>query len=442
MPHASMLVCSACGAAAAPDDPYPFRCPAAQDGDDVDHLLVRRLTRPPAAPVDHESHPLLRWRGLLHSHVTARAAGMPEAAWHDLVLGLDARIQAVDGRGLSATPFARHHALSDALGFSGQGGVWVKDERGQVAGSHKARHLAGIAVWLEVMEQLGRTSPLHRPALVIASCGNAALAAAVLAHAMRWPLRVFVPRDADLAVLTRLADLAARIEMCARAPGDRGDPCVHAMRRAVDAGAIPFTCQGSENGLAIDAGATLACELAEAAAVSGTFMHRVFVQVGGGALASACVQGFHDMFATGTLRNLPRLHAVQTRGCAPLARAFERVRARIDAGATRSEVLADAARRRSRYMWPWDAPHGAAGGILDDETYDWRAVVAGMLESDGAPVVVDDADIREGHRLAAEAGVPASATGAAGLSGLLVLRRSGEIAGDERVAVLLTGAAQ
>ena len=30
---------------------------------------------------------------------------------------------------------------SDALGFGVDGGVWVKDETGQVAGSHKARHL-------------------------------------------------------------------------------------------------------------------------------------------------------------------------------------------------------------------------------------------------------------------------------------------------------------
>ncbi len=36
-----------------------------------------------------------------------------------------------------------------------------------------------------------------RPRLAIASCGNAALAAATLARAAAWPIEVFVPDWAD-----------------------------------------------------------------------------------------------------------------------------------------------------------------------------------------------------------------------------------------------------
>ncbi len=45
-------------------------------------------------------------------------------------------------RRLRGTPFARSRPLCEALGFSRDGGVLVKDETGNVAGSHKARHLA------------------------------------------------------------------------------------------------------------------------------------------------------------------------------------------------------------------------------------------------------------------------------------------------------------
>ena len=61
-----------------------------------------------------------------------------------LVTELDERVAAVDGHGFAATPFGRSEELSDRLGFSADGGVWVKDETGNVSGSHKARHLFGV----------------------------------------------------------------------------------------------------------------------------------------------------------------------------------------------------------------------------------------------------------------------------------------------------------
>ena len=48
------------------------------------------------------------------------------------------------------------------LGPDGEGGatpVWVKDETGNVAGSHKARHLAGILLHLRAAEVLGVAPP-------------------------------------------------------------------------------------------------------------------------------------------------------------------------------------------------------------------------------------------------------------------------------------------
>ena len=50
------LVCAGCGAEPPADEPYPFRCPAARAGDDVDHVLGRCL-RPPAARFAERTSP-------------------------------------------------------------------------------------------------------------------------------------------------------------------------------------------------------------------------------------------------------------------------------------------------------------------------------------------------------------------------------------------------
>ena len=55
-------------------------------------------------------------------------------------------------------------------------------------------------------------------------------------------------------------------------------------------------------------------------------------------------------------------------------------------------------------MWAWEtAPASAAGGLLDDETYDWHAVVAATLETGGWPVVADEAAIAEAYALGRDA---------------------------------------
>jgi threonine synthase len=167
------------------------------------------------------------------------------------------------------------------------------------------------------------------------------------------------------------------------------------------------------------------------------------VQVGGGALASACAEALRESTALGVIPALPHLYTVQTEGAWPLKRAFDAVAAncasRIPAD-IRSAV-AYAAHHRSEFMWPWESePQSIAHGILDDETYDWLVPVEEMLATGGGPLVVDEVVLAEANALALQAtGVPVDPTGSAGLAGLLVLRHSGRIADDERVAVLFTG---
>jgi len=455
-----VLRCHGCGAEIA-GEPYPFRCPRADSGDDADHVL-EPIIEPGEGPFADATanQPFVRYRGSLYSCALARSRGMSDADFVRLVLELDAAVAAVAGGGFRPTPFTPAPTLAARLGG---GEIWVKDETDNVAGSHKARHLFGIVLALEVAERTGLTSRAEtdRRGLAIASCGNAALAAAVIARATRRPLQAFIPRDANPRVVAELDRLGVAVAVCRRGAGEVGDPCLRAFRDAVRGGMLPFCCQGSENGLAIEGGMTLGWEMAEVLAAAGARLDRWFVQVGGGTLASACVQALERARACGLLHELPRLHAVQTAGGWPLRRAYERLRARAlgapgdddaiaacslrgpAAAAAVAEALEFARTHRSCFMWPWEtAPRSIARGILDDETYDWFRVVRGTVEHGGWPIVVSEARLAEAQALAHDAlTARADPTGSAGIAGLIELRSRGRPAPDERVAVLLTGAA-
>lgn len=397
--------CRACGWTA-PFGNRPFQCVnAGRDG--ADHILVRTVAAHAArdAFFDDEPNPFLRYRRLTYAWHDAAARGLGDRDFVDVVRRLTDAVHRTGGRTFTVTPFAPRPDL----------GVHVKDETGNVAGSHKARHLFGVLIWLELMSRFDAS--LAAAPLAIASCGNAAFAASVLARAAGRRLDVFVPGEASPEVVARIEAQGARVTRCERTAGTAGDPSVLRFREAVARGSLPFSCQGSENGLTIEGGSTLGWELASA----GVPVDRLFVQVGGGALASAVIAGLEDAAAAGVLARLPRIHAVQTAG-SPLARAWERLE---------GHPLEDAVRNRSRFMQPRETPaESVATGILDDETYDWIAIARGMRASGGGPVVVSEEQLVEARRLA---GPGVSATGAAGLAGALALPGRGT------AAVLFTG---
>jgi threonine synthase len=390
---------------------------------------------------DSEPNPFVRWRGLFHSYHLATGYGMGDQDYVELVRDLDDKVAGVDGHGFVVTPFGPSEGLAGALGTGAS--IWVKDETRNVSGSHKARHLFGLLVHLEVVRRLGMTEGTPPP-LAIASCGNAALAAAVVAAAGRRRLLVFVPTDAEPAVVDKLRGLGAEITVCPREDGVAGDPTYHRLQAAIADGALPFTCQGNENGLAIEGGETLGYEMAAALAGQGRLDH-VVIQVGGGALGSAVAQGLSEAAAFGVVAGMPRLHTVQTAGAWPLARALGKVAGLLPANPGPQEVhdaVRYAAAHRSEFMWPWETvPHSLAHGILDDETYDWVALVEAMLATGGQGLVVDEDEIAEANAVARETTrIEVDPTGSAGLAGLAQLCRRGDIGEHEQAAVLFTGA--
>lgn len=334
---------------------------------------------------------------------------MSDQQWVDLVAGLDAAVGAVEGHGFVETPVVHAPALAEAAELDVD--LWIKAEPDNVGGSHKARHLMGVAITMLVNEALGAPAPER---LAIASCGNAAMGAGVIAAAMKRPLDVYVPTWADSTVVSRLTDLGSTVNPSERRPGEAGDPAYLRFREAVASGARAFSVQGTDTPTTFDGGRTLGWELADQL----DDIDSMFIQVGGGALATSVSMALPDA----------RLNPVQTEGCAPLRRAWDLLSPDFDFDAAEADP--------DRFMWPWDDPQSFATGILDDITYDWLPLLKRTLASGGEPIVAPEPLVVRAYEMAhAYTDIDVCSTGSAGLAGLL----TAPPVERERVVLLFTG---
>ena len=404
------------------------------------------------------ANPFIAYRQHLDVYAVALHRGLSDEAYVSLVAEADEKVAAVDGTGFLTTPMVE---LALAGDLAGAGQVLAKVETGSVAGSHKARHLFGLLLHFLIDEATLKRGRGPQADLAIASCGNAALGAAVVAKAAQRPLRVFVPSSADPVILERLDELGATVTLCDRDPSTVGDPTVAALDDAVAGGAQPFTVQGSRCPEVIDGGRTLGLELADQLDEGGVEAASIYIQVGGGALATAVMDGLARAWPD---RSLPRLHPVQAEAAHPYVAGWRRIaemlfrdrdltdpshdwhRARILANRLDFSGITNILAAHAKLMTPWpDDPTSVASGILDDVTYDWPTLMAHQLATGGWPILVTETTFTEAMELVAnEVSPPPDETGAAGLAGLIEHQKSSEI-GDSvvgPVVVLLTGAAR
>lgn len=364
------------------------------------------------AQLQGEQNPFLRYREQLDSYQAVIKGQLGDEQFVEIVGSANERVREISGTSFTVSTALTVEADMAEVDFERR--LVAKCETANVGGSHKARHIFGVGLHLLVEEALGAP---RSDDLAIASCGNAAIAAAIVARALKRRVQVFVPTWADSETLALLDDLGAEIQTCERVESEPGDPCYLRFRQAVEQGATPFSVQGVDTPTTFDGGRTIAWELLEQA----PDIDAIYVQVGGGALGAA---------VGAVLSEVPRhvrLYPVQAQGCAPLALAWERLAPEFD--------FAGAEQKPDDYMVPWDSPFSLASGIIDDITYDWVPLLSETHASGGHPIVVPE------HILAAvHAGAmsictpPASATGTAGLAGLVVATEE-----HARPAVLITG---
>lgn len=461
-----------------PLSPPIFSC--SNLGDGKYHFLGREFEKPvdnsglqlPAKPFN----PFLLFRRFFAVDSLARERGAKDA-YEDAVHAIDENLERFAGTGFRGTPTKNEAELARALGF-GSGTIYAKNETRNVTGSHKARHLMGTMIYLDVLHRIGLMNG-QKPNLAIYSCGNAALGAAAVAKAAGYKLHVFVPPDVNKNVKSQLEQYEAVVHICERKTGEQGDPCYNRYSEAVKGGCLPFSCSGPDNWSAIEGGQTLGLEFI--GATRPVDMNHLVIQAGGGALASSAVGAYRDR---GLLdHTAPKIHVVQTLGGYPLVRAYYLLLAKIarDAGIDcslktkrdrglngriadyasnqQSEVTAILAKLKAenpgmvfstldyaiqhpdQFMWPWEsAPHSVAHGILDDVTYDWLQTVTGMLLTGGTAVLASESELTAANKTVKDTtGVNADPTGTSGVAGLSVLRRLGVVQPYDNAGVFLTG---
>jgi len=150
------LECAVCGAIIPIAQPLSWQCPNVSSADR--RHVMRFRAEPQSFEEPGESNPFVAFRHLLAVDAFGASIGLDDVTRRSIIEQADADVARIAGTGFRVTPLERADRLSDALGFSDRGGVWVKDDTHNVAGSHKARHLFGILLHLLMGEKAGVVS--------------------------------------------------------------------------------------------------------------------------------------------------------------------------------------------------------------------------------------------------------------------------------------------
>ena len=276
---------------------------------------------------------------------------------------------------------------------------WLKVESASPTGSFKDR---GAAVLASTAVATGARR------IVCDSSGNMAASISAYAAVVGLPCDVYVPAATSPAKLAQARAYGASVIQVA---GDRDRVAADAQRAVGDA----FYASHYWNPYFLEGTKTVAYEIAEA--LGGELPDHVVLPVGHGTLWLGLLRGFDELHAAGIGRAIPRLHAVQSTACAPIAAAAQGI------GATD----------------PPTAGTTVAEGIRVAHPPRLRSILAGLRRSGGRAVTVRDDAIAAARDEAARAGIWLEPTAAVAIAGERDLAASGTIAPDDVVIVVVTG---
>ena len=302
--------------------------------------------------------------------------------------------------GEGSTPLIDAGRLGERIGATD---LYIKDESLNPTGSFKAR---GMAVAVSRLVDLGIGSA------AIPSAGNAALALAAYGAFAGIETNVFIPSNAPAGVAEECRAYGSRVEVvpgllpdaAARMNSVMGDdrrgllatfrePC-----RVEGKKTIAFEIESDGGEVAVD---------------------WIIFPTGGGTGIVAIWKAYGELEELGWLRHgKPALVAVQSTGCAPIVRAFERGDERVET---------------------WKDPMTAACGICVPSSRADRLILEALRGSGGTAVAVTDAEIMAAvEEMSRYAGMFPSPEGAATWAGLKELVQSGTINPSSRIVLVNT----
>ncbi len=304
--------------------------------------------------------------------------------------------------GEGCTPLLRARALGAEVGHET---LYIKDESNNPTGSFKARGLA-LAV--------SRARELGALAVSVPSAGNAAGATAAYAARAGLPAHVFMPRDVPELFVHECRALGAEVRLIDGLIHDCGRIAAEEIAKndgRFDLSTLkePYRLEGKK---------TLGYELAEQ--LQWTLPDVAIYPTGGGTGLVGMWKAFEEMEALGWIdAKRPRMISVQSEGCAPIVRAFER-----------GEEFAEL----------WEGARTIADGLRVPVAVGDFLILHAIRESGGCAVSVSDESMREEvYRIGRTEGIFAAPEGGATLAALRKLKGAGTIAPEESVVLFNTG---
>ena len=303
--------------------------------------------------------------------------------------------------GEMATPLVRLTAIGGALGARD---LLVKDEGRLPTASFKAR---GLAVAVSMAAHFG----IRQIAMPTVGSGGAALAAYCARAGIE--AHVFCPSDSpDLTVReasaygARVYTIDGTLEDCGRLVAQA---CAERDWFNVSTLKEPYRIEGKK---------TMGLELADQ--MGWELPDLIFYPTGGGTGFIGMWKAFDEMQALGWIgAKRPRMVAVQTTGCCPIVRAWQRGEAEV--------------------AEPWPDIRTAVHGVRVAKALGDFLILRAMRESDGFGIAVDDAEVdRTRLEVAAADGVLLSPEGAACVAAWRAAVASGRARPDERAVLFNT----
>ena len=245
------------------------------------------------------------------------------------------------------------------------------------------------------------------------SAGNAA--GAMTSYAAKGGIEayVFMPKDAPEANRIEVEMTGGELTLIDGLISDAG---VLSRERAAREGL--FDVSTLQEPYRVEGKKTMGYEIAEQ--LGWTLPDAIIYPTGGGTGIVGMWKAFAEMEAMGWIGSeRPRMFAVQSDGCAPMVRAFE---------------------RGDEFAEPWQNAQTMAAGIRVPSGIGDYLILGAIRESDGGALTVSDDEIRAYmRRVARLEGMFICPEGAATAAALEKLLASGHLDADERILLLNTG---
>jgi len=342
----------------------------------------------PSCSRQQEPHRPLR--GILEVVLEER---MPPAASPLELLPVDARF--FPPIPVGNTPLWRPRRLREKLGFPN---LCLKDDGLNPTGSLKDRASYLVAAFA-AQHGISR--------IAVASTGNAGSSMAGIGAAAGIAVTLFIPRNAPPAKLIQARQYGAELVLV-----DGNYDAAYDMCLDYAAAEKVLSRNTAHNPMTIEGKKTAALEIIRQLDRSPDCL---FVSAGDGVILGGTFKGFRDARDAGTIREIPRIFAVQAEGSSAICRAFESGDFGPPAPAS---TVADSL--------AVDVPRGGYYALKQ------------LRENGGACVTVSDEQILKAQReLAAECGLFAEPAAAAALAGFRCVR--GSIPAEAVVVLLITG---